>query len=198
MSQAIRSPAFWLLLVAALGAIGPIRMLTVHQIAIITDAGFERTFTASVVGLSGAITAMAFIILGAISDKVDRRIIYALGSLSMILAMFILNALQSPEHSVFVFAYAIFMGLGEGSRSSLVTAVASDLFPGNALGAINGAVGAFFGMGAAIIPWLAGLIFDLQGDYSLSFLIAALAVVISTLSLWIAPNFLHRHSKVFL
>ena len=92
-----------------------------------------------------------------------------------------------PGGLLWVFIYAILLGIGEGSRSSLVTAVASDLFPGDALGAINGAVGAAFGMGAAILPWLAGLFYDQQGSYTTGFMVAVGAVIISTLSLWLAP-----------
>jgi MFS family permease len=189
MSDAVRTPTFWLLMLAALGAIGPVRMLSVHQLAILVDAGFKSSYAAIAIGFSGAITAIAFILLGALSDKIDRRLVYLLGSLSLVMAIFILDGLQVPGGSLWVFIYAILLGIGEGSRSSLVTAVASDLFPGDALGAINGAVGAAFGMGAAILPWLAGLVYDLQGSYTPGFIVAVGAVIISTFSLWLAPLF---------
>jgi MFS family permease len=164
-------------------------MLTVHQLAIFVEAGFERSFAAVVIGLSGAVTSIAFILLGAISDKIDRRLIYTIGSLSLITAIYILGRLGTTGQPAWIFVYAILFGLGEGSRSSLVTAFASDLFPGNALGAINGAVGASFGMGAAILPWLAGLLYDLQGSYSTGFVVSAGAVIISTFSFWLTPHF---------
>lgn len=195
MSDAIRNPAFWLLMLAALCAIGPIRMLSVHQLAILVDAGYERSYAAVAIGFSGAITAMAFILLGALSDKIDRRLVYSLGSLSLIIAFFILDGLRVPGGLLLVFVYAIFLGFGEGSRASLVTAVASDLFPGDALGAINGAVGASFGMGAAILPWLAGLLYDLQGSYITGFVVSVGVVIISTFSLWLAPSFKTRSFK---
>jgi sugar phosphate permease len=193
MSDAVRNPAFWLLMLAALGAIGPVRMLSVHQLAILVDAGFESSYAALAIGFSGVITAIAFILLGALSDKIDRRLVYLLGSLSLITAIFILDGLQLPGGLLWVFIYATLLGFGEGSRSSLVTAVASDLFPGDALGAINGTVGAAFGLGAAILPWLAGLNYDLQGSYTTGFIVAVGVVIISTLSLWLAPIFKSRN-----
>jgi len=122
----------------------------------------------------------------------DRRLIYLFGSLSLITAIFILDGLRSSAQSIWLLAYAIFLGFGEGSRSSLVTAFTSDLFPGNSLGAINGAIGASFAVGAAILPWLAGLLYDLQGNYTTGFILSASIVIISTFSLWIAPLFLHQ------
>ncbi|MDX1378959.1 MAG: MFS transporter [Anaerolineales bacterium] len=190
MQMAIRTPSFWLLMIAALGAIGPIRMLTVHQLAIIVDAGFERSFAALMVGISGAVTSVAFIILGTISDRVGRRSVYLFGSFSLVAAIFTIGYLHSPSQSSLLLVYAVLLGFGEGSRASLLTAVASDLFPGNALGAINGAVGAAFGIGAAILPWLAGFFYDLQGSYLTGFVTAVGAVMASTLALWLAPALL--------
>jgi nitrate/nitrite transporter NarK len=187
MSDAVRTPTFWLLMLAALGAIGPVRLLSVHQLAILVEAGFSSSYAAIAIGFSGAITAIAFILLGALSDKIDRRLVYLLGSMSLVMAIFILDGLQVPGRTVWVFVYAILLGIGEGSRSSLVTAVASDLFPGDALGAINGAVGAAFGMGAAFLPWLAGYFYDQQGSYTTGYIVAVGAVIISTIALWLAP-----------
>jgi MFS family permease len=195
MSDAVRTPAFWLLMLAAMGAIGPVRLLSVHQLAILVDAGFDSSFAAIAIGFSGAVTALAFILLGALSDRIDRRLVYLFGSLSLLAAFFIIDRLDVPGGAFWIFIYAILLGIGEGSRSSLVTAVASDLFPGDALGGINGAVGAAFGMGAAVLPWLAGLLYDQQGSYTTGFIVAVVVVTLSTLSLWLAPHFKSRYLK---
>jgi MFS family permease len=166
LTQAMRTPSFWMLMVASVFAIGPLRMLTVHQLAALTSVGFGRPFAASAVGLSGAVAAISFIGFGALSDRIGRRAAYAVGS------TFLLGA--------------FLLGMGEGSRSSLVTAVASDLFPGPATGAINGAVGSAFGVGAAVMPWVAGALFDRHGTYTTAFIIAACMIGISACALWLA------------
>lgn len=189
LGKAVRTTSFWLVILAALGAIGPVRMLTVHQIAMFVDAGYDRAFAALVVGSAGAVTAFAFIILGALSDRIDRRLVYLLGSAALIAAMLIVHNLRSIGVGFqWIGFYIVLLGVGEGSRSSLVTAMASDLFPGNALGGINGAVGAAFGLGAAFFPWVAGYLFDLQGSYTTGLAIAGGAVVISTISLGLTSN----------
>lgn len=188
----IRSPAFWMLMVASLGAIGPVRMLTVHQLAVIEDAGYARAFAARAIGWSGAVTALAFILWGALSDRIDRRWVYLLGSFSLLLAIAVLGRLPgSPEGLGWVGAYALLLGVGEGSRASLVTSLASDLFPGEALGAVNGAMGAAFGAGAALFPWLAGRLYDLQGSYVTVFIAAGAAIVLSAALLFLAPRVSH-------
>jgi len=186
MAQVIRSPAFWLVIIASLVSIGPLRMLTVHQVAAIEDGGVDRFLAASIIGLTGAITIFAFIFWGGLSDRVGRRWAYLLGSICLLAAIGLLANLPSTGTTTWLILYALMQGLGEGSRSSLITAVASDLFPGDAMGAVNGAVGSAFGAGAALFPWLAGHIYDQSATYTLAFQLAAVAILISTVALWLA------------
>ncbi len=196
MRQIVRSPAFWLIMVASLGAIGPLRMLTVHQLAAMADAGVNKILAASIVGLTGLVTAVAFIMWGSLSDKIGRRQAYTLGSFCLFSAIVILGRLGSQSGTGWLLLYALMLGLGEGSRASLVTAVASDLFPGQALGGVNGAVGSAFGAGAAFFPWLAGRIFDQTQSYTVAFNFAILAVAISLVALWAAPLLVKREDVI--
>jgi len=192
ISESIRTPAFWMLIIAGLGSIGPLRMLTVHQIAAVVDAGFDQHYAAQIVGFAGAVTAVAYILFGALSDRIGRPLTYTIGSICLLITIGIINGLHHPDQSLWLVVYAIMMGLGEGSRSSLMTAIASDMFPGEAMGAVNGAMGSAFGAGAAVFPWLAGWLFDQSQSYSVAFAAAAVAVIISTISVWIATIWAKR------
>jgi MFS family permease len=188
MREVLRTPAFWLVIVAGIGAIGPLRLLSVHQLAILRGAGVSLTDGSRLVGVAGAITAVTFILSGALSDKIGRRVTYILGSFCLLAAFGLIASISDPQQSGRLWLYALCLGMGEGSRSSLVSAVASDLFAGKALGGVNGAVGASYGVGAAVFPLLAGRWFDVTGNYNGIFLIAAVAVVLSAVALWVASG----------
>ncbi len=94
---------------------------------------------------------------------------------------------RSSQQS-WLYLYALLIGMGEGSRSAIVTSVASDMFPGESLGGINGAMGAAFGAGAAALAWVAGRIYDISSSYSVAFQIAAFAIILSAVALFLAPK----------
>ena len=177
--QAARTGQFWWLIVAALGAIGPLRMLTVHQVAYAVDAGFSRFFAASLFGAGGALTAATFVVAGGLSDRLGRHSTYLVGSACLGAAILVLLRVASPADLGWLYAYTILEALGEGTRSSLVTAIASDTFPGEHMGAINGSVGAAYGAGAAVSTWLAGALYDSTGSYGVALWTAFAAVVVS-------------------
>ncbi len=186
LSKTLKSPAFWLVVLAGICAIAPVRMLTVHQFAIMADSGVSRAIGARAIGLAGVVTAATFILAGMLSDKIGRAATYAIGSGCLIAALLIT---QSFELGWTIWPYAILMGMGEGSRSSLVSATTADIFAGKTLGAISGTVGAGYGLGAAILPWAAGWLFDVNGSYETAVWLASAVVIVSTLALTAASYF---------
>lgn len=176
----IRSPAFWLVFIAGIGAISPVRMLTVHQFAIMADGGVSPELGARAIGFSGIVTAATFVLAGILSDKIGRIATYALGAICLMGAFWLANRFTLNWT---IWPYAILLGIGEGSRSSLVSATTADIFSGKTLGAISGTIGAAYGLGAAVLPWLAGWLFDETGSYTLALWIAAGVTFVSLAAL---------------
>ncbi|MCO5199901.1 MAG: MFS transporter [Anaerolineae bacterium] len=186
LRRVLRTASFWLVIVSALGAIGPVRLLTVHQLAIMDDAGVPTATGALIIGLGGLTVAMAFVLSGWLSDKIGRIAVFTAGGICLLGAYVLMGTLSAESATIQLIAYAILLGLAEGSRSSLVTSVAADLFPGNTIGAINGMVGSGFAIGAAFLPWYGGVVYDNSGSYRTAFIIACGIVVISITGLWLA------------
>ena len=177
-TELVKNPTFWLLMLVSMTALGPLRSLTVHQIAYIESIGIERPIASGYVGLAGFLTAGTFIMWGWFSDRFGRALTFTLGAMVLSGAVGILFILPRVPVSILLL-YALLSALGEGTRSSQTTALASDIFQGNGLGLVNGAVGAMFGLGAAFGPWLVGRLRDSTGDYVYGFLAIVLMIVIS-------------------
>ncbi|MGB1286470.1 MAG: MFS transporter [Aggregatilineales bacterium] len=177
--ELFKNPIFLLLMLVSLTALGPLRSLTVHQIAYIESIGIERDTAAAYVGLAGFLTAGTFIGWGYISDKFGRWVAFTAGALCLIGAVGVLFVLAETLIVELLILYSILYALAEGTRSSQTTALASDIFQRNGLGLVNGLVGGAFGAGAAFAPWLVGRLKDTTGSYQPGFIVVIVLVVIS-------------------
>ena len=128
LHNTLRAPAFWLVVLAGICAIAPVRMLTVHQFAMMGDGGISRTLGAQAIGLAGGVTAATFILSGILSDRIGRVATYTIGSICLIAALLLP---QTFALGWTIWPYAVLMGIGEGSRSSLVSCTTADIFAGN-------------------------------------------------------------------
>lgn len=178
--QLLMDPLLWVLLIVSFTALSPLRTLTVHQIAYMESVGIERSVAAQYVGLAGFLTGGTFIGWGFISDRFGRVVAFSLGALCLMGAVGILFQLQTTSATLPLVAYSILLALGEGTRSSQTTAIASDIFQHEGLGRVNGIVGAMFGLGAAFGPWLVGRLTDRTGSYTPG-LIAVLVMTLISL-----------------
>ena len=180
----LRQGAFWALLLVGLTALGPVRSLTVHQIAYMEAAGIERAAAANVVGLAGLLTSGSFLAMGWVSDHFGRAVAFTLGACGLLGAVAALSLLPAGGSSMLLLLYAACFALGEGTRSSQSTALASDAFQGQGLGFINGLMGGMFGFGAALGPWLVGRLRDQSGSYDGGLLLVVAITLLSLAAFW--------------
>ena len=103
----------------------------------------------------------------------------ALGTLCLL-------ALEVWPHAAALYAYALLFGLGFGARGPIITAMASQLFPGRRFGAIYGMLSVGNGLGGGVAPWYAGVVYDVSGSYRIAFLIAIGFCVLGSACFWLA------------
>ena len=191
----LRNPVFWALMLAAVMTMGPVRSLTVHQIAYMESVGIERAAAAAVVGLGGLLTSGFFVVLGWVSDRFGRATAYTIGAAGLFGAVGMLIAIRSVDMPSLLLLYALFFAMGEGARSSQTTALASDVFQRQGLGLINGLVGGLGGLGAALGPWLVGRLRDESGTYDGGLLVVVVMVAISVVAYWYVARVKPRGEK---
>ena len=103
--------------------------------------------------------------------------------------------LKDDSLSLLLYAYAVFYGLGQGSRALVLSAISADIFFGKSFGAILGYFTLSIGIGGAVGSWLGGFIYDTTGSYTSAFVIAALCCLFSVIAVWVTPGMIAAQAK---
>jgi predicted MFS family arabinose efflux permease len=170
MSQALRTPAFWLL-AATFFVCGATSngLIGVHFIPYANDCGIGALVASGTLAVMGAFNFVGTIGSGWLTDRYDPRKLllcyYGFRGLSLLLLPF----LRDP-FSLTIFA--ILFGLDYIATVPPTTMLVADLFGRRNVGTVFGWVFFAHQLGAAAASWLGGFARDAMGDYVLTFLIA--------------------------
>lgn len=179
-SQAFKTRSLWLFIfIWLLGAFTRFLLYT-HLVPHITDIGFSPLEAATVLSLAGGTSIAGRILVGNVSDKIDRRLTCVICSL--LEAGTIVWLIWSRELWMF-YLFAAVYGVAFGGIHPSMVAFLGDTFGMGRIGTIIGFVEVGFGIGAAIGPSVGGLLFDISGSYYLAFALGVAAVFIRTLLL---------------
>lgn len=185
LHQAVRSYPFWTL--AAVGVVSGLGFsaLLVHAVAYIADVGYPKLFAATIFGLSAVFRSGGGIVGGFISDRIGRERAYTAFSLLSFAGILALIFVK-PGTPYLLYAFAVLQGLGSGATATVSSSLHADMFQGRSFGLIFGVIQAATGIGAALGPWLAGLVYDTWGTYVPTLQAILLIYFFSVAGVWIA------------
>jgi MFS family permease len=185
IGDALRTRAFWALFFAYLCTPLAVFSVVTHQVAFAVDHGFPRLFVAGIFGLTGLLSVVGRIGFGIAADRIGRATSATVSYGCTAAGTLCLLGLEVWPHAAALYAYAIFFGLGFGARGPIITAMASQLFPGR-FGAIYGFLSVGNGIGGGVAPWFGGFVHDVTGSYRLAFLIAVGFCALGATCFWLA------------
>lgn len=185
VGDALRTRAFWALFFAYLCTPLAVFSVVTHQVAFAVDQGFPRLFVAGIFGLTGLLSVVGRIGFGIAADRIGRAASATVSYGCTALGTLCLLALEAWPHAAALYAYALLFGLGFGARGPIITAMASQLFPGR-FGAIYGFLSVGNGIGGGVAPWFGGFVHDLTGSYRIAFLTAVGFCALGATCFWLA------------
>ncbi len=186
MAEALREPAVWFLLTArAVGSVGS-QMTIVHMLAYLFLAGYGEMQAAFAIGTAGLLGIGGRPGIGLLSDFLGREIVYTFSMAMTVAAVMVVLFFGGEGVWWALVAFVALNGFSEGISGLLIGAKAADLYPPRMLGTVMGLLETGRGIGIATGPVMAGLLFDLQGDYFLAFLISAGLTAASIFFVWSA------------
>jgi MFS family permease len=135
----------------------------VHQVAFAIDQGIGEVAAASSLAALGLAGFAGQFFFGWLSDRIrDPKYASFLGMSFMLLGLGVLLQVGSVRG---LFIYAVVFGFGYGALAPMMPILLADRFGRDVLGAIYGFVTLFLGIGGAVGPYVAGLIYDASGAY---------------------------------
>jgi MFS family permease len=148
--------------------------MTVHFIAIMDWKGIDETVAAGLLGIFALMSVPLRIIMGSLGDRHSKS---ALLSLTLAVGAGSLIFLNYASGYVALFVFLVVFAWVE-SNPALNWAMVGDFFGRTRFATIRGSMSFFYGWGQMVTPFLAGLIWDRTGSYSLVLWIFAIMWVI--------------------
>ena len=189
LSDAIRTPALWFILIIVMSQVMPLYMITVHGIFHLRDAGYERMQAASILSFLIAGSAFARFPIGWLGDRIEPRYIIAVLHSIMLIAFLILW--KAPSLATLTIAAPIF-GFAFGGGVVMAPSMVANYFGRESFATINGFLLPIQVIFASAVPVGAGYLVEMVGNYDLAFIILAgfiaASVVCAVLALPPAPK----------
>ncbi|MBI2846767.1 MAG: MFS transporter [Chloroflexi bacterium] len=178
LSQALRTGAFWLILMASIAQSLGISTTGLHQTPHLTDRGISATAATGVLSSLAVFMGVGALIWGFVAEKVHIRYCVAI---SFVLTALGTAILTFADNIWMAYAYAAVYGIGLGGQVPLVSIAWADYFGRMSLGSIQGASRPVQMTAAAAGPFFAGWIYDTTGSYRIAFLIVFGAYVMGVI-----------------
>ena len=137
-------------------------------------------------GLVSLVAIPGQIAFGHLSDRIGREWVWTIGNMGFVLSCILLILLHDTPTKTLLYAMVLAQGTVGYSLTSVMGAIAAEIFEGRHFGRIFGTVMVAAILGGAAGPWLTGALYDATGSYSPAFWIAAGCSAASALAIWLA------------
>jgi MFS family permease len=184
LARALATARFWWIALGYFCALYVWYAVQVHQTKYLVEIGFSPALAAWALGLVSLAGVPGQILLGYISDRVGREMVWAVGNFGFAICCLALIALaQFPSPVLLYVMVAAQGGLGYG-LTSVIAAIVAEIFQGEHYGTIFGTLmlAAIIGGGAG--PWATGYIYDALGAYTIGLWICVALTGVSALAIW--------------
>lgn len=170
--QALRTPAFWMLLISFSFVGFGITGFQANWLPFLLESDFSAAQASMLVAIYGFVSGVSRPIWGLVGEKISPRWLMAMSTIvtSGIIVLFLLVTSISGLSLLMAAG-----GLSMGGYLILRALLSANYFGRTHLGAVNSMIRPF-GMGAgAVGPLLFGFLYDLEGNYVIPFLVASAA-----------------------
>jgi MFS family permease len=175
VSQALRTPDFWLLLGGSTLTIFAIGTVISHFVLFLTDAGHSVGWASRALSILLISSLAGRVTVGYVADRFTRKNVMALFYVLLAAAIPLLFA---PHSNASIYMFAVIFGFAMGADYMLIPLVAADCFGLGALGKLLALIIMADSLGQTFGPVMAGRMFDTSHSYNLAWAITIAAGVL--------------------
>jgi sugar phosphate permease len=159
--EAMKTSAFWLMILATIGRVSAYNTITVHFIPMMVWKGVSEQRAAAILATMALVSLPSHLLLGWLADRMSKPKLMAASMLIGTASLFLL-AYGDREWNLWLFA--VLFTVVE-SIFPVGWATVGDFFGRKYFGTIRGTMSAFYLWGAAVGPVVAGAVYDRHQSY---------------------------------
>jgi MFS family permease len=186
LRRALRTGRFWWIAAGYFCGLFSWYAVQVHQTKYLIEVGFGPSEAAWALGLVSLVAVPGQIAFGHLSDRIGREWVWTIGNLGFVICCLALIGLRNAPDEILMYTMIVAQGTFGYSLTSVMGAIPAEIFEGRHYGSIFGTVMLAAILGGAAGPWIAGVLYDATGTYSVAFWIAIGCSVVSILAIWLA------------
>ncbi len=165
----LKNPNFYLLAFGSMCSIGAVGGIGQHLKLYLRDLDFTQTEAAHVMSFVLLSSLAGRLLMGWLSDLINRKYVMILIYLMVALAIPIL---LMPDFSGRIYIFAVIFGIGLGGDYMIIPLMAGDLFGVRALGRTMGIILVADGLAESFFPMLVGALYnETTNSYSVGFIV---------------------------
>ena len=184
VKQALNTPSFWLMVVAAALQMVAYSAVLLHFVPIFVWKGLSEQEAANFIALWSLLILPASIIGGLLADMWDKRLLLSFGTAAGALGYFMLASVSNP---LYIYLFVILLVVLDNSLLQNMSLL-GDHFGRRRFATLRGIVSAVGMIGAAISPTYTGWVWDQTDSYTLALVPFGTLLAVSALIYPLLPR----------
>ncbi|MFC1950908.1 MFS transporter [Chloroflexota bacterium] len=179
LKQALRTPAFWMLILATASHNLAAPAINIHAIPFLTDTGIDPLGAASIMAIMVIVSIPFRFIGGIVADRVDKKQLRFILTVCYFLQAFGFGVFLLYQTTAMIYVWFVLYGVGLGMGSTLNSLIIARYYGRKAFGSIYGILQLLITPVGVLAPVYAGWSFDTTGSYNTAFSLVAILLAIS-------------------
>ena len=184
--EALRRLPFWLIWLGTFSVFVALNMAVSSGVLYFSGLGLDTGVVAGAVAVQGIAAVAVNLVIAPLADRVEPARILGVCALLTALGAF-LAFICGPGDVALLYAYYILLGIGFGGNTSVMPTAFANYFGIEHFPKIMGIVLLLLSVFSALVPLIAGAIFDATGTYVAMFLAVAVVGVVGGFASLLVP-----------